>query len=108
LTSAFTGRPVRAGVAMTGEVTLRGRVLPVGGLREKLLAASRFEMHTVIVPHANELDIKEFIEEIDISLKIIYVKTMDEVLEHALLSTVVGEPLVKQSKPRKKKKKVAA
>jgi ATP-dependent Lon protease len=107
LTSAFTGRPVRAGVAMTGEVTLRGRVLPVGGLREKLLAASRFGMHTVIVSQANEVDIKEFIDEIDISLKIIYVKTMDEVLEHALLDTVVGEPLVKATKPRKKKKKVA-
>jgi ATP-dependent Lon protease len=64
-------------------------------------------MHTVIFYQANEVDIKEFIDEIDISLKIIYVKTMDEVLEHALLDTVVGEPLVKATKPRKKKKKVA-
>ncbi len=103
LSSAFTGRPVKAGVAMTGEVTLRGRVLAVGGLREKILAAVRIGMHTVIVPKENELDIKEFLPEIDNPPRLIYVKTMDEVLEHALLAQVVDDALVKKAKPRKKK-----
>ena len=107
LASAFTGRPVKAGVAMTGEVTLRGRVLAVGGLREKILAAVRIGMHTVIVPKENELDIKEFLPEIDTPPHLIYVKTMDEVLEHALLAQVVDQSLVKKAKTRKKKKAVA-
>lgn len=84
LASAFTNRPVNAGIAMTGEVTLRGRVLGVGGLREKILAAVRHGMHTVILPKENEPDVKEFIGEIDTPPKVIFVKTMDEVIKHAL------------------------
>lgn len=105
LASAFTGRPVKAGVAMTGEVTLRGRVLAVGGLREKILAAIRIGMHTVIVPQENELDIKEFLGELETVPKLIYVKTMDEVLEEALLKEAVASPVSKVAKPRAKKTK---
>ncbi|MDQ5890604.1 MAG: ATP-dependent Lon protease [Candidatus Dependentiae bacterium] len=108
LASAFTGRPVKAGVAMTGEVTLRGRVLAVGGLREKILAAIRIGMHTIIVPKENELDIKEFLGEIDNVPQLIYVKTMDEVLEHALQKASVEATTPKKpAVARKKKKNVA-
>lgn len=106
LASAFTGRPVKAGVAMTGEVTLRGRVLAVGGLREKILAAIRIGMHTIIVPKENELDIKEFLGEIDNVPQLIYVKTMDEVLEHALQKASVEAITQKKPATVRKKKKV--
>jgi len=105
LASAFTGRPVKAGIAMTGEVTLRGRVLAVGGLREKILAAIRIGMHTVIVPKENELDIKEFIGELDTVPEIVYVKTMDEVLERALAQKVTDNSLAKQAKTKAKSSK---
>lgn len=105
LASAFTGRPVKAGIAMTGEVTLRGRVLAVGGLREKILAAIRIGMHTVIVPKENELDIKEFLGELDALPKLVYVKTMDEVLECALAKEVADNSLAKQVKSKAKSPK---
>jgi len=107
LASAFSGRPIKAGIAMTGEVTLRGRVLAVGGLREKMLAAIRYGMHTILIPKENEPDVKEFIGEIDLKgAQIIFVKTMDEVLEHALSAEVVDTSLHKATKraaPKKKK-----
>ncbi|AGC50219.1 endopeptidase La [Lawsonia intracellularis] len=86
LVSALLGIPVRHDVAMTGEVTLRGRVLPIGGLREKLLAASRAEVTTVIVPRENEKDLKEVPEEILKALHIQFVEHIDEVLPLALIS----------------------
>ena len=86
LVSALLGIPARHDVAMTGEVTLRGRVLPIGGLREKLLAASRAEMRTVIVPRDNEKDLKEVPEEILKTLHIAFVEHVDEVLPLALES----------------------
>lgn len=86
LVSALLGIPVRHDVAMTGEVTLRGRVLPIGGLREKLLAASRTEIATVIVPRENEKDLKEVPEEILKALHIQFVEHIDEVLPLALVS----------------------
>lgn len=86
LVSALLGIPVRHDVAMTGEVTLRGRVLPIGGLREKLLAASRAEIATVIVPRENEKDLKEVPEEILKDLHIQFVEHIDEVLPLALIS----------------------
>lgn len=86
LVSALLGIPVRHDVAMTGEVTLRGRVLPIGGLREKLLAASRAEIATVIVPRENEKDLKEVPEEILKALHIQFVEHIDEVLPLALVS----------------------
>ena len=79
-----SGIPVRHDVAMTGEVTLRGRVLPIGGLREKLLAASRAEMATVIIPRDNAKDLKEVPDEILQTLRIELVDHVDEVLPIAL------------------------
>ncbi len=82
--SASAGIPVRADVAMTGEITLRGRVLPIGGLKEKLLAANQAGMNRVLVPAENKADVEEISEEITDGLKIIYVKSMQEVLRQAL------------------------
>ena len=84
--SAVTQVPVRADLAMTGEVTLRGRVLPIGGLKEKILAAKMAEVKTVLVPRENEKDIDEITEEIKEGLEILFVKSMEEVARHALLS----------------------
>ncbi len=83
--SALTGRPVYACVAMTGEVTLRGRVLPIGGLKEKILAAKTAGIKKVLVPAENEKDIQEISREIKSGLEIVYVKHMEEVLKHALV-----------------------
>lgn len=82
--SAITGIPVRADLAMTGEITLRGRVLPIGGLKEKLLAAKKAGIHTVLVPDENRPDVEEIESEITDGLELIFVKQMDEVLEQAL------------------------
>ena len=82
--SAVTERRVRADLAMTGEVTLRGRVLPIGGLKEKLLAAKNAGMKTVLVPKKNKADVEEISAEITRGLEILYVEIMDEVLEQAL------------------------
>jgi len=84
LVSALTSIPVRADVAMTGEITLRGQVLPIGGLKEKLLAAHRGGIKTVIIPHENERDLKEIPDNIKADLAIHPVKWIDEVLEIAL------------------------
>lgn len=85
--SAVTGRKVRADVAMTGEVTLRGRVLPIGGLKEKLLAAKNAGIRTVIVPAENQVDVSEISTEITKGLEILPVSYMHEVLEIALVSS---------------------
>ena len=82
--SAITGRKARADIAMTGEITLRGRVLPIGGLKEKLLAAKNAGIKTVLVPKENEKDIEEISTEITKGLEIIFVSQMDEVLKAAL------------------------
>ena len=82
--SAVTGIPVRADVAMTGEITLRGRVLAIGGLKEKLLAAKQAGITTVLVPEENKADIAEIQEEIKEGMELIYVKSMPEVLKVAL------------------------
>ena len=83
--SALTKIPVYASVAMTGEVTLRGRVLPIGGLKEKMLAAKTAGIKKVLVPAENEKDVEEISKEIKSGLEIVYVKSMDEVLGHALV-----------------------
>ncbi len=85
LTSALTGVPVRANIAMTGEITLRGRVLPIGGLKEKLIAASRGGIETVLIPRENERDLKEIPTKIKRGLRLILVEHMDDVLRHALV-----------------------
>ena len=81
--SAATGKKVRADIAMTGEITLRGRVLPIGGLKEKLLAAKNAGIKTVCVPKKNEKDVEEVSAEITKGLEIVFVDSMDEVLEQA-------------------------
>ena len=86
--SAVTGRKVRADLAMTGEITLRGRVLPIGGLKEKLLAAKNAGIKTVLVPKENETDVAEISSEITKGLEILPVSHMDEVLNVALVSEV--------------------
>jgi len=84
IVSVMTGIPVRRDVAMTGEITLRGRVLPIGGLKEKSVAAHRNKVSDVIIPHGNARDIEELPEEVRASVRFHPVKTMDEVLALAL------------------------
>ncbi|MCL5042890.1 MAG: endopeptidase La [Gammaproteobacteria bacterium] len=91
LVSALTGIPVRADVAMTGEIALRGQVLPIGGLKEKLLAAHRGGIRTVLIPHDNIRDLKEIPDNIKEDIEVIPVKWIDEVLQVAL--QYMPEPL---------------
>lgn len=83
--SAVLEKPVRADVAMTGEITLRGRVLPIGGLKEKLLAAGSAGMKTVIVPKRNQRDVEELSKEITGRLEFVYAEAMEEVIKHAFV-----------------------
>jgi ATP-dependent Lon protease len=87
--SALTGVPVRGDVAMTGEITLRGRVLPIGGLKEKSVAAHRNKISDVIIPHGNARDVDDLPEEVRASVRFHPVKTMDEVLTIALRGDVL-------------------
>jgi ATP-dependent Lon protease len=89
IASALTRVPVRSNVAMTGEITLRGRVLPIGGLKEKLIAAHRGGVDTAIIPKDNEKDLKDLPAVIKKNIKLILVEHMDEVLAHAL---AINEP----------------
>ena len=84
MVSVLTGIPVRADVAMTGEITLRGQVLPIGGLKEKLLAAHRGGIKTVLIPEENERELKEVPSQIKNSIEIILVKHLDDVINQAL------------------------
>ena len=84
IVSVLTGIPVNKSVAMTGEVTLRGRVLPIGGLKEKLLAAHRGGISLVLIPKDNEKDLSEIPDNIKRGLEIVPVAVVDEVLERAL------------------------
>ncbi|MBU4534066.1 MAG: endopeptidase La [Eubacteriales bacterium] len=102
LASALSGRMVRHDVAMTGEITLRGRVLPIGGLKEKVLAAHRAGIKTIIVPDANRKDLEEIPVNVKNQLEFILVEHMDEVLEAALVKDesseiVAVDPLIIQS-----------
>jgi ATP-dependent Lon protease len=92
IVSVMTGIPVRRDVAMTGEITLRGRVLPIGGLKEKLLAAQRGGIKTVLIPEENAKDLVDVNESIKAGLNIVPVSRMDEVLAHALVRK--PEPIV--------------
>jgi len=98
--SALTGRPVFKHIGMTGEITLRGRVLPIGGVREKVLAAHRAGLKTVLLPEKNMKDLTELPKTAKAELKIIPVKHMDDVLKLALSSEVINEP----PRPRKQNK----
>jgi ATP-dependent Lon protease len=84
IVSVLTGIPIRADIAMTGEVTLRGRVTAIGGLKEKLLAALRSGVKTVLIPEENEKDLADVPDTVKSGLEIIPVSTMDQVLARAL------------------------
>jgi ATP-dependent Lon protease len=85
LASLALGKPVAPGIAMTGEITLRGKVLPVGGIKEKVRAAHRAGIRTVILPRLNERDVLEDVpEHLRREMTFVYVDTIDEVLRHAL------------------------
>jgi len=99
IVSAITGIPVKGDVAMTGEITLRGRVLPVGGLREKSLAALRAKIYTIVAPDQNAKDLDEIPPHIRRRLSFKFVKHMDEVLKLALKED--PEKKVRPDKPLK-------
>ncbi|MDQ3702725.1 MAG: endopeptidase La [Chloroflexota bacterium] len=93
IVSALSGRPVRSDVAMTGEVTLRGRVLAIGGVKQKALAANRSGIKTLILPAQNKNDLADIPKDVRKGLRIIWVERVDEVLEHALLPVAVELPV---------------
>lgn len=102
LISAFTNRKVRRGVSLTGEITLRGRILPVGGIREKVLAAHRAGITKIFLPLKNEKDLIDLSKKVRKQLNIILVKHMDDVIEEVLLP---ADPKIVKEKPVKKQKK---
>jgi ATP-dependent Lon protease len=101
LISIFTGIPVKCDTAMTGEITLRGQILKIGGLKEKLLAAKRGGIKNVIIPKENESDLQEIPNQILKSLNIIPVEWIDEVISHALIKEPI--PILKNSSANKTK-----
>ena len=116
LASLLTERPVRPKLCMTGEITLRGKVLPVGGIKEKVLAAQRFGLETVILPRRNEADLDDVPETVREKMKFILVDTVDEVMAAALTPlpgaeaqpTKVEEPAKPKRAPRKRQEEVPA
>ncbi len=107
LASALTGRPVDRDIAMTGEITLRGRVLAIGGLKEKLLAAKRADIHKVLIPQDNEKQLEEVPEAIRGALQIVPVGHMDQVVEEALKVVAPLPPLqAQESRPRPAKSEI--
>ena len=104
IVSVLTGIPIRRDVAMTGEITLRGRVFPIGGLKEKLLAALRGGIKTVLIPKDNEKDLVEIPDNVKRGMTLIPVSHVDEVLMHALsqpLTPVAWEEDEAEAKPAK-------
>lgn len=108
LVSLISGRKVKPHLGMTGEITLRGQVLPIGGVKEKVLAAYRNGLRTIVLPKRNKVDLDDVPDEIKNSMQFIYVETVDDVLEAALepakdenkKNTVAHKPI----KPLKKSK----
>jgi ATP-dependent Lon protease len=94
LVSLLTGRPVRSDVAMTGEITLRGKVLPIGGVKEKVLGAHRAGIKNIILPKRNEFDLEELPEELKTDLTFKFVENAEEVVRFALTDEVVAQPEV--------------
>jgi ATP-dependent Lon protease len=93
LASLLTGRPVKENLAMTGEITLRGRVLPIGGLKEKVLAAHRAGIRTVILPQRNEADLDEIPPDLRAEMRFVPVERVEEVLDEALQPRAVEPPV---------------
>jgi ATP-dependent Lon protease len=102
LVSALTGVPVKRDVAMTGEITLRGRVLPIGGLKEKMLAAIRAGITTIVIPKQNEKDLEEVPRHILKKVKVVTAEIIDDVLKTALENYPPTLPGVKKEPPRNK------
>jgi ATP-dependent Lon protease len=97
--SALTNKALRKDIAMTGEITLRGKVLPIGGLKEKTLAAHRNKIFEIIIPRDNEKDLEEIPPLVKKKLKFYPVSSMDEVLEHVFVKErAAGKPKLKQAK----------
>ena len=88
IVSVMTGIPVKRDVAMTGEITLRGRVLPIGGLKEKLVAANRSNIKTVLIPKENEKDLTEISKKLVSGIKIVTVSNVDDVLKYSLTKKI--------------------
>ena len=84
ITSLMTGKPVKKDLAMTGEITLRGKVLPIGGVKEKTLAADRLGIKTVLLPELNRRDLDEIDPAVRQRLKIQFVEDVDQLLKHAI------------------------
>ena len=99
ISSALTNIPVRCNIAMTGEITVRGRVLPIGGLKEKLLAAHRHGIHEIVLPKDNEKDLPDIPEQIRKDMTLHFVSSMDEVLKIALEREIVALPLAASTSP---------
>lgn len=94
IASAFTQRKVRPKIAMTGEITLRGKILPVGGIKEKILAAKRAKIYTIVLPKDNRKDVEEIPEKYLAGIDFVYVDYISEVLQYALLKEKVKNPLI--------------
>jgi ATP-dependent Lon protease len=101
LISAFTNRPVRHDLVMTGEITLHGRVIPIGGLKEKVMAARRVGIRNIIMPAKNKQDLIEVPRKARKDLNVILVERMDQVLDAALLpAKVIGTRVRKRAEPK--------
>ena len=102
LVSLISGRKVKPKVGMTGEITLRGQVLPIGGVKEKVLAAHRNGLRTVILPKRNEQDLDDVPEEIKKAMKFIFVETVDDVINSALEAAKKTSPTKTNGKTQQK------
>ncbi|HKY55032.1 MAG TPA: S16 family serine protease, partial [Anaerolineales bacterium] len=108
IVSLVSGRKVKPHVGMTGEITLRGQVLPIGGVKEKVLAAHRTGLRTVIIPKRNEQDIDDVPDEIKKAMKFVFVESMDDVLEAALESNHKPSPSKAKTKKKAAQRKTKA
>jgi ATP-dependent Lon protease len=107
IASALTGRAVSKSIAMTGEVTLRGRVLPIGGLKEKTLAAKRMGIKKVIMPKRNKKDLEDIPKYVKKDMEFVFAETMDDVLRKALQKNVRRQQMTSKKSPRKQSKEIA-
>jgi ATP-dependent Lon protease len=102
LVSLISGRPVKKGVSMTGEITLRGQVMPIGGVKEKMLAAHRAGLKTIILPKRNQLDVEDVPEEVRKTMTFVFVESVNDVLKAALEKPVKPVKKIPQKKKNAK------